>query len=173
MQQNELHKKAIRIIVNSGIMVLIITLMTFALPGTLAIISQIPTDGLTIASAVGLLFVILSAFIGLRIILDLIRIVDLASDFLVTHIPSLRAKKRVSIVRALKEILVVLIMAIAATIASPILLFVPGIGWILQLVVSFGLAIPAVILLYDSGRTLYAIFQSAIDLLIDNIIRRE
>jgi hypothetical protein len=159
-------------IANSGIMFLIITITTFAIPGTLALISQIPMEGLTIASAIGLLLVFLSAFIGLRIILDLISIVDLASDFLMTHIPSLKANKRISIVRALKEILAVLIMSITATIAGPILLFVPKVGWLLQLLVSVGLAIPAVILLYDSGRTLYAIFQSAIELFIDSLAKQ-
>jgi hypothetical protein len=60
-------------------------------------------------------------------------------------------------------------MAVAVSIGNPLLLLVPQVGWLLQLVLSIGLAIPAVILLYDAGRTLYAVFQSAIELLISRL----
>lgn len=168
-QQKEIRKRAIRVIANSGIFFLILTITTFAIPGAFALVSQIPIEGLTFASAVGLLLAFLAAFFGLRIVLDLIRLVDLTSDFLVAKIPGLKLEKRVSVVKALKEVVVVLVMIVAVSIASPFLLFVPRVGWLLQLTVSMGLAVPAVILLYDAGRTLYAIFQSGIEYFIDRL----
>jgi len=167
----EIRKRVVRVIVNSGVLFLILTVTSFALPGALALVSQIPREGLTFGSALGLLLVFVAAFFGLRVLLDLIRLVDLTSDFLVAQIPGLKAEKRVSIVRALKELIVVLVMIIAVTSASPFLLLVPNVGLLLQLGISVGLAIPSIILLYDAGRTLYAIFQSGIELFIERLAR--
>jgi hypothetical protein len=168
-ERSKVRTRVARVLINSGILFLLSTLTTFAIPGTLVLVREIPTTGVTFASAIALLLVFLIAFFGLRIVLDLIRLVDLTSDFLVAHIPGLNIKKRVSIVRALKEIIVVLLMAVAVSIGNPLLLLVPQVGWLLQLVLSIGLAIPAVILLYDAGRTLYSVFQSAIELFIDRL----
>jgi len=165
----EIRKRAIRVILNSGILFLIVTITSFTIPGVLAVIREIPKEGLTIGSAMGLLLVFVAAFFALRMLLDIIRLVDLTSDFLIAQIPGLKAEKRVSIVRALKELVAVLVMVIAVSIASPLLLFVPGVGWLLQVAVSVGLAIPSIILLYDAGRTLYAIFQSGIELFIERL----
>lgn len=168
-EHGKVRTRVARVLLNSGILFLLVTVTTFTIPGTLVLVREIPTTGLTIASAIALLLIFMGAFLGLRIVLDLMRLVDLTSSFLVAHIPGLKIEKRVSIVRALKEIIVVLIMAVAATIGNPFLLLVPQVGWWLQLVLSIGLAVPAVILLYDAGRTLYAVFQSAIEILIDKL----
>jgi len=165
----EIRKRAIRVIVNSGILFLILTITSFTIPGVLGLVREIPREGLTIGSALGLLLVFVAAFFGLRMLLDLIRLVDLTSDFLVAQIPGLKAEKRVSIVRALKELIAVLVMVVAVSIASPFLLLVPRMGWLLQVGVSVGLAIPSIILLYDAGRTLYAVFQSGIELFIQRL----
>ena len=168
-ENGKVRTRVARVLINSGILFLLVTVTTFAVPGTLVLIREIPATGLTFASTIALLLIFLNAFFALRIVLDLIRLVDLTSSFLVAHIPGLKIEKRVSIVRALKEIIVVLIMTIVASIGNPLLLLVPQIGWLLQLVLSIGLAIPAVILLYDAGKTLYAVFQSGIELLIDKL----
>jgi len=165
----EIRKRTVRVIVNAGILFLIVTITSFAIPGVLGLVTQIPREGLTIGSALGLLLIFVAAFFGLRILLDLIRLVDLVSDSLVAQIPGLKEGKPVSIVRALKELIAVLVMIVAASIASPLLLLVPGVGWLLQVVVSVGLAILSIILLYDAGRTLYAIFQSGIEFFVDRL----
>ena len=167
----EIRKRAIRVIINSGMLFLIVTITSFAIPGVLGIIREIPREGLTIGSALGLLLVFVEAFFGLRMLLDLIRLVDLTSDFLVAQIPGLKAEKRVSIVRALKELVAVFVMIVVVSISSPFLLLIPSVGWLLQVAVSVGLAIPSIILLYDAGRTLYAIFQSGIELFIERLAR--
>jgi hypothetical protein len=168
-ENGKIRTRVARVLINSGILFLLVTLTPFAIPGTLALISEIPTAGLTFASTIALLLVFLNAIFALRIVLDLIKLVDLTSSFLVAHIPGLKIEKRVSIVRALKEIIVVLVMTIVASIGNPFLLLVPQVGWLLQLVLSIGLAIPAIILLYDAGKTLYVIFQSGIEILIDKL----
>ncbi len=165
-KRGKVRTRVARVLINSGILFLLVTVTTFAIPGTLILVREIPTTGVTFASTIALLLIFLIAFFGLRIALDLIRLVDLTSSFLVAHIPGLKIEKRVSIIRALKEIIVVLLMAVAVSIGNPFLTLVPQVGWLLQLVLSVGLAVPAVILLYDAGKTLYAVFQSAIELLI-------
>jgi len=167
----EIRRRAFRVIVNTGVLLLILTVTSFVLPGVLALIRQIPIEGLTISSALGLLLVIVVAFFGLRVLLDLIRLVDLTSDFLVAHIPGLRAEKRVSIVRALKEAIIVFVMVIVVSSASPFILLVPDVGFYLEVGVSVGSAVLAVILLYDAGRTLYAVFESGIELFIEKLAR--
>ena len=166
---DEIRKRAIRVIVNSGMFFLIVTITSFAIPGVFAIIREIPREGLTFGSAFGLLLVFVAAFFGIRLLLDLIRLVDLSSDFLVSQIPGLKEEKRISIVRALKELVIVLILVVVASIVTPFLALVPSFAFQFQVVVSVGLAIPSVILLYDAGKTLYAIFQSAIELFVDRL----
>src|SRR4030042_110528 len=101
--------------------------------------------------------------------MDLIRLVDLTSDFLLLHIPGLRQERRVSIVRAFKELIVVVVLIVAATSLSPFLLLVRDIGFWLDTGVSLAFAGVSVVLIYDAGRTLYAIFESGIELLINKI----
>jgi hypothetical protein len=160
-------------IFNIGILFIIITWMGLSIPGIFAIIREIPREGINLASALVLLLIILLSFMGLRILLDLIRLIDLTSDFLVSHIPGLKAEKRVSIVRALKEIIVVFILILAATAGFPLLVIVPNVGWILQAGLSVVLSVVAFILLYDAGRSLYAIFQSGIELLVEKLSSRK
>ena len=115
------------------------------------------------------MLVIIMAFLGLRVLMDLIRLVDLTSDYLLLHIPGLRPDKRVSIVRAFKELIIVVVLIVAATSVSPFLSLIRDIGFWLDLSVSLAFAGVSVILIYDAGRTLYAIFESGIGLLVDKI----
>jgi len=145
------------------------TVASIALPDALLQVRQIPIQGLGYRSATGLLLVIIMSFLGLRVLMDLIRLVDLTSDFLLLHIPGLRQERRVSIVRAFKELIVVVVLIVAATSLSPFLLLVQDIGFWLDTGVSLAFAGVSVVLIYDAGRTLYAIFESGIELLINKI----
>jgi hypothetical protein len=165
----EIRKRAVRVIANTGMLLLIVAITSFAIPGVLAVIGQIPRVGLTVGSAVGLLLVFVAAFFSLRTLLDLIRLVDLVSDFVVSRIPGLRVQRRVSIIRALKELIVVLVLIVGVSLVSPFLILIPDFGFQLQLAISIGFAIPSIILLYDAGKTLYAVFQSMIEFLIERL----
>ncbi len=101
--------------------------------------------------------------------MDLIRLVDLTSEFLLVRIPGLKQEKRVSVVRAFKELIIVVLLIVAATSVPPSLARIPDIGIWLDIGVSLAFAGVSIILIYDAGRTLYAIFQSWIELLIEKI----
>jgi len=166
---DEVRKRVVRVVANGGIFLVMLTVTSIVLPDALLQIRQIPVQGLSYRSAAGLLLVIIMSFLGLRVLMDLIRLVDLTSDFLILHIPGLRKEKRVSVVRAFKELMVVVVLIVAATSLSPFLLLVRDIGFWLDIDVSLSFAGVSVILIYDAGRTLYAIFQSGIELLLDKI----
>jgi hypothetical protein len=169
MMSEEIRKRAVRVIANIGMLLLIVAITSFAMPGVLAVIGQIPRVGLTIGSAVGLLLVFIAAFFSLRTLLDLIRLVDLVSNFVVSRIPGLRIQRRVSIIRALKELIVVLALIVGVSLISPFLVLIPDFGFQLQLAISIGFAVPSIILLYDAGKTLYAVFQSMIEFIIERL----
>jgi len=165
----EMRKRAVRVIANTGMLLLIVAITSLAIPGVLAVIAQIPRIGLTVGSAVGLLLVFIAAFFSLRTLLDLIRLVDLVSDFVVSRIPGLRVQRRVSIIRALKELIVVLVLIVGVSLVSPFLILIPDFGFQLQVAISIGFAVPSIILLYDAGKTLYAVFQSMIEFIIERL----
>ncbi len=166
---DEVRKRTVRVVANAGIFLVMLTVTSITLPDALLQVRRIPTQGLSYRSAAGLLLVIIMSFLGLRVLMDLIRLVDLTSDFLLLHIPGLRQERRVSIVRALKELIVVGVLIIAATTLSPFLLLAPDIGFWLDTGVSLAFAGVSIILIYDAGRTLYAIFESGIELLLNKI----
>ena len=169
IMSEEIRKRTFRVIANTGMLLLIVAITSFAIPGVMAVIGQIPRIGLTVGSALGLLLVFIAAFFSLRTLLDLIRLVDLVSDFIVSRIPGLHVQRRVSIIRALKELIVVLVMIVGVSLVSPFLILVPDFGFQLQLAISIGFAVPSIILLYDAGKTLYAVFQSMIEFIIERL----
>ncbi|MDQ1280593.1 MAG: hypothetical protein QG670_1856 [Thermoproteota archaeon] len=168
----EIKKRIIRVLINSGVIILIVTALDLAIPGFLALIILTPTEGLSLSKVLIFLPVIVMMFLGLRIILDLIRLVDLTSEVMIKHIPGLRVGNKVSITRALKEIILVLIIILSATAISSFLLLVPEIGHWLVLVFSVVSIAVSIILIYDAGRTLYTVFESSIQLFI-NILSGE
>jgi hypothetical protein len=95
--------------------------------------------------------------------------VDLTSDFIIKYIPGLKIKKKISLEKALKEIFLVLILVLLMTIMSPILLNIPKFGPWIELSVSIIFIVISIILIYDASKTLYAIFQSAIQHFIDQV----
>ena len=166
---NEIRTRVFRILVNSGIMVIITVAFNLFLPGALSLVFLIPQQGLTFTTALVLLLIVIVTFFALRVLLDLIRLVDLMSNRFVKQIPGLRSERKISIKRALKEIVLVLVLILAATASSPLLLLIPNVGgW-----VSFGLSLVllavCIILIYDAGKTLYAVFQSGIQLFVDKL----
>ena len=87
---DEVCKRTVRVVANGLIFFFILTVMSIALPDALLLVRRVPMQGLSYCSAVGLLLVIIMAFLGLRVLMDLIRLVDLTSDYLLLHIPGRR-----------------------------------------------------------------------------------
>jgi len=165
----EIKERVIRVLINSGILILITLALDLSIPGTLALISLIPKEGLSLDTALLLLLIMITAFLALRILLDLMRLVDLTSDYLTSHIPGLKVEKRISIMKALKEMFLVLILVLITTLVSPALLLIPSIGSWLTIGLSAIVLVACIILIYDAGKTLYVIFESGIQLLIDKL----
>lgn len=166
----ELKKRVLRIILNSIILVVLTISLNITIPGALAIIRLIPQEGFSITTALMLLFIIVMTFQALRIILDLVRLVDFISDFIVKHIPGLKSGGKISVIKALKEISIVLIIIILTTILLPLSLLSPDIP--LQLIIGFSIISIAisVILIYDAGKTLYAILQAGLGFFIEKAL---
>jgi len=149
--------------------VLVIAL-NITIPGALTVISLIPKEGLSPSTAIILLFVVVMAFQALRIILDLVRLVDTISDFLIRHIPGLKAEGKMSVVKALKEVIIVVLIILLTTALFPILLLVPEFAPWLSIGVSIASIVISIILIYDAGKTLYAVFQSGLEFFIEKLM---
>jgi hypothetical protein len=167
----EVKKRVLRIILNSTVLIVLAIALNITIPGALAIINSIPSEGLSLSTALILLLVVVMAFQALRIILDLVRLVDLFSEFLVKHIPGLKTEGKVSVMKALKEIIIVIVLVIVTTVVFPFTLLIPEFEPWLSVVVSMTSIIISIILLYDAGKTLYAVFQSGLDFFIDRVVR--
>jgi hypothetical protein len=166
----EVKKRVLRITFNSTVLVVLAIALNITIPGALAVISAIPAEGLSLSTALMLVLVVVMAFQALRIILDLIRIVDLFSEFLVKHIPGLRTEGKVSVVKAFKEIIIVIVLIMVTTAIYPFTLLVPEFAPWLSIGVSITSIIVSIILLYDAGKTLYAVCQSGLEFVIDRIV---
>lgn len=166
---NEIRTRVFRILVNTGIMVIIMVALNLFLPGALSLIFLIPQQGLTFTTTLVLLLIVIITFFALRILLDLIHLVDLTSIRFINKIPGLRTERKISIKRALKEIIIVLVLILVGTVSSPFLLLIPNVGGWFSLGISIVLLAISIILIYDAGKTLYAIFQSGIQLFVDKL----
>jgi hypothetical protein len=166
---NEIRTRVFRILVNTGIMVITMVTLNLFLPGALSLVVLIPQQGLTFTTALVLLLIVIVTFFALRVLLDVIRLVDLMSIRFVNQIPGLRSEPKISIKRALKEIVIVLVVILVATTASPFLLLIPNVGGWFSLGLSIVLLAVCIILIYDAGKTLYAVFQSGIQLFVDKL----
>ncbi|MEM2888913.1 MAG: hypothetical protein QXI71_06860 [Candidatus Bathyarchaeia archaeon] len=165
----EIKRRIIRVFVNLIVLSLIITASGLSLPSIVAIFTILPREGLSLSSFIMLVLISVSTFFALRILLDIIRLVDLASSFLIKSIPGLNDRKRVSIIRALKEVMLAFLFVLLSSIISPFLLLVPNFGpWLLFGVTIIILSI-SLFLIYDAGKTLYAIFESWIQTIVDKI----
>jgi len=165
----DITKRVIRVLINLGVLALIVTVSGLSIPGIVALFSILPAEGLSLGSFLILVLVIISTFFALRILMDTIKLVDTASDLLVKHIPGLNDRKRISIIRALKEVILAFLLVLLNTVASPALLLIPRVGPWLSLGVSVIVLVVALVLIYDAGKTLYAIFESWVQFLTDKL----
>ncbi|MEM3715901.1 MAG: hypothetical protein QW145_01930 [Candidatus Bathyarchaeia archaeon] len=170
MLREDVERRVIRVLINIGLIFLMILALGFLNISLSSLITVIPAGGFTLATAVALIAVIVIFFIALRIVLDLIRIIDVASETLLRHIPGFNPEKSPSVIRALKELLAIFIVAIVASVSSPLISSIPGVGGWLSVALSIAAFIFSLVLAYDAGRTMYAAFESSIQLLIDRII---
>jgi len=166
----ELKKRVLRIILNSTILVVLTISLNITIPGALAIIRLIPQEGFSITTALMLLFIIVMAFQALRIILDLVRLVDFISDFIVKRIPGLKSGGKISVIKALKEIIIVIIIVILTTILLPLSLLTPNFPLQLTIGLSIISIAISIILIYDAGKTLYAILQASLGFFIEKAL---
>ena len=168
--REEIEKRTLRTLINAGIIFLLILALSFLNINLTSITSIIPSSGFSLTAAVALIAVIVLFLVALRTTLDLIKLVDLASETFLRHMPGFNPEKSPSIVRALKEVLIILIISVAVSAASPIISSIPNIGGWLSLGISAAAFLFAAILAYDSGKTIYAAFESSIQVLIDRLI---
>lgn len=168
--REEVEKRIIRVLINAGLIFLITFILSFLNINFSSILAIIPAGGFTLATAASLIAVIILFFISLRIILDLIRLVDIASNLLLKYIPGFNPEKSSSVVRALKELLIIFVIAMLVSLASPIISAIPNIGGWLNLAISIAAFAFSIILMYDAGRTIYTAFESSIQALIDHIV---
>lgn len=170
--REEVEKRVLRILINLSLIAAISLALSFLIPSFPYIIVLIPREGFTLTIALALLAIIILFFLALRVILDLTKIIDMASASLLRHIPGFNPEKGSSIVRALKEMMIVFILAITVSAASPIISSIPSIGGWIGLAVSIICLALSLALMYDAGKTLYTTFQSSIQILIDRITTR-
>jgi hypothetical protein len=98
--------------------------------------------------------------------------VDLTTDYLIRHIPGFKSEKRISLKKALKELIIVLVLIISTPLITSAVVVMPQVGSWLTLTISAIFVVISIILLYDAGKTLYAVFQSGIQILIENISKK-
>ncbi|MEM2342193.1 MAG: hypothetical protein QXX94_02320 [Candidatus Bathyarchaeia archaeon] len=170
MLREEVEKRVLRVLINSGIIFLLILSLSFLNVSLSSILIIVPAGGFTFTIAIALIIVIVLFFMSLRVILDLIRLIDLASESLLKHIPGFNPNKSPSVVRALKELLIIFAIAIVISVTSPLLSSIPNIGGWLSLAISLVAFAFSMILMYDAGRTIYTAFESSIQALIDRIV---
>ncbi|MCX8171224.1 MAG: hypothetical protein N3E47_04545 [Candidatus Bathyarchaeota archaeon] len=170
MLREDVERRVLRVLINIGLIFLVTLTLGFLNISFPSITAIVPSGGFTLAAAVALIAVIILFFIALRIILDLIRLIDMASETILKRIPGFNPAKSPSIIRALKELLAIFIVAIAASISSPLISSVPEVGGWLSIALSIAAFAFSLVLAYDAGRTIYAAFESSIQLLIDRII---
>jgi len=167
--REEVEKRVLRVLINSGLVTVIVLTLSFLDISLPYIMGIIPREGFTITVAIALLAVTILFFLALRIILDVTKLIDIASAFLLKHIPGFNPAKGSSITRALKELMIVFIIALGVSVASPMISSIPSVGGWIGLGLSLsGLAL-SLALMYDAGKTLYTTFESSIQLLIDKI----
>jgi len=170
MSREEVEKRILRVLMNSGLIAVISVGLSFLDISFLHIIRVIdPREGFNLTIAMALLFIVVLFFIALRIILDLTKLIDIASISLLRHLPGFSLDKGPSIVRALKELMIVFIVAIGVSIASPVISAFPGVGGWAGLALSLISLALSLALMYDAGKTLYTAFESSIQLLIDKM----
>ncbi|MEM2960083.1 MAG: hypothetical protein QXU67_00595 [Candidatus Bathyarchaeia archaeon] len=168
--REEVEKRVLRVLINTGLIFIIGLALGFLNISFSSILAVIPVGGFSLTMALALIAVIVLFFMALRVVLDLIRLIDFASETLLKHIPGFNPEKSPSVVRALKELLVVFVVTIMVSVASPLISSVPNIGGWFSLAISIAAFAFSVILMYDAGRTIYAAFESSIQALIDRIV---
>jgi len=169
MSREDVEKRVLRILINLGLIAVTFLALSFLDISFPNIVVILPERGFTLTIAVTLVAIIILFFIALRIILDLTKLMDMASVSLLRRIPGFNLQKEPSIIRALKELMIVFIIAITVSIASPILSSTPGLGGWAGLTLSIAGLVLSLALMYDAGKTLYTAFESSIQLLIDKI----
>jgi len=167
--KREIEGRILRILANIGILALMILALSFLNINIPSILTVIPQEGFTVVAALTLMITVILFFIALRIILDLIRLVDIASNTLLKRIPGFNPDRSPSIIRALKEIAIVFLLAIAISITTPLTSSIPGVGGWLSIALTIAAFTFSLILLYDAGKTIYAAFETSIQTLIDKI----
>jgi signal transduction histidine kinase len=166
----EIKKRVLRIILNSTVLVVLTVTLNITIPGALAIIRLIPQEGFSVTTAFMLLFIIVMAFQALRIILDLVRLVDAVADFLLKRIPGLKSGGKISVVKALKEIIIVIAIIIVTTTLLPLSLLTPDFPPQVTIAVSILSIALSIVLIYDAGKTLYAVLQASLEFFIETAL---
>jgi hypothetical protein len=168
--REEIEKRVLRVLINTGLIILIglaLSFLNISLPSVLTII---PAGSFSLTVFISLIIIIVLFFTALRITLDLIRLMDAVSASFLRRIPGFNPEKSPSIIRALKELLAVFAVAICTSLSSPLISSIPKVGGWLSLALSIAAFAFSAILMYDAGKTIYAAFESSIQILVDHIV---
>ena len=169
-------KRFIRFLVNSTVVTLLIRASNLTIPGVVAAISFLPVNGLSVNTTIVLLIGIILTFQGLRVVLDLVHLLDFASNFFVSHVPGLREEHDISVIKAVKELLIVLFLILTTTVLSLACASIPGFPyWATIGMYSVSITISGAFI-YDAAKTFYTVSQSSLELLLDkfsSVLRRD
>jgi hypothetical protein len=168
--REEIEKRVLRVLINAGLIILIGLALSFLNISLPSILTIIPAGSFSLTVFISLIIIIVLFFTALRITLDLIRLMDAASTSLLRRIPGFNPEKSSSIVRALKELLAVFAITICTSLISPLISSIPKVGGWLSLTLSIVAFAFSAILMYDAGKTIYAAFESSIQILVDHIV---
>lgn len=170
--REEIEKRILRVLINTGLVILIGLALSFLNISLPSILTIIPTGSFSLTVFISLIIIVVLFFIALRITLDLIRLMDAVTASFLRRMPGFNPEKGPSIVRALKELLAVFAITICVSLISPLIASIPKVGGWLSITLSIAAFAFSVILMYDAGRTIYAAFESSIQILVDHIVAR-
>lgn len=168
--RKEIEERILRVLMNTGLIILIGLALSFLNISLPSILTIIPTGSFSLTVFLSLIIIVVLFFTALRITLDLIRLMDAVSSSFLRRIPGFNPEKGPSIIRALKELLAVFAITICVSLISPLIASIPNVGGWLSITLSIVAFAFSAVLMYDAGRTIYAAFESSIQILVDRIV---
>lgn len=130
---------------------------------------SLPTVNISISELIRLVLYMVIALFGVRIVVDLTRILDVGSSLLIPRLPGMKGEAEASIRRAFKDAVYIIIVILVVWPVLPILSTafsgVPLFGGYISSAASFIVLGVILFFLYDISRTIHTIMSTrAIDI---------
>lgn len=124
----------------------------------------LPTINVSISELVRLVLYMMIALFGVRIVVDLMRLIDVGSSVLISRLPGMKGETEVSIRRALKDVVYIIIVILVVWPVLPILSGafsgVPLFGGYISSAASLIVLGVILFFLYDISRTIHTIVSA-------------